>query len=178
MLIEKPIPTKKEQYNSLLSFGDIIVFLMPISLFFIENSLLFWILFCFYTLLIILVVRSLLLGRNTYPYKIQITNNRVQIHYINKGETKILEDAINKITMSIILSANRGGNIENVYIVVNIGDLDFEFNKRANWKYSEIKAIFTAINPTCLNPLEEKNYYRLEELDRLIEVFEGKVKQL
>lgn len=176
MLIEKPVPTKKEQYNNLLSVGDIVVFIMPFSLFFIENSLLFWILFCFYTLLIIIVVRALLLGKNTYPYKIEIKNNRVKIHYIDKGETKFVEEAFNKITLSIKLSANRGGSIENVYIVVNIGDKNFEFNKRANWKYSEIKAIFTAINPHCLNPLEEKNYYRLEELDRLIEVFEGKAK--
>jgi hypothetical protein len=176
MLVEKPVPSKKEQYNNLLSVEDIVIFLAPISLFFIENNLLFWIMFCIYSLLILLVVRTFLLRKNTYPHKIQIKNNRVQIHYIDKGETKFVEEAINKITMSIKLTANRGGSIENVYIVVNIGELDFEFNKRANWKYSEIKAIFTAINSTCLNPLQEKNYYRLEELDRLIEVFEGKAK--
>jgi hypothetical protein len=174
MLIEKPIPTKKEQYNNILSVGDIVIFLAPISLFFIENNLLFWIMFCIYSLLILLVVRTLLLRKNTYPHKILIKNNRVQIHYIDKGETKFVEDTISKIAMSIILSANRGGNIENVYIVVNICEIDFEFNKRSNWKYSEIKAIFNAINPHCLNPLQEKNYYRLEELDRLIEVFERK----
>lgn len=176
MQIEKHIPTSEEQYNNLLSVGDIVVFIMPISLFFLENSLLFWILFSFYTLLIIIVVRALLLGKNTYPYKIEIKNNRVKIHYIDKGETKFVEETINQIALGIKLSANRGGNIENVYIIVNLGDKNFEFNKRANWKYSEIKAIFNAINPNCLNPIEEKNYYRLEELDRLIEVFEGNEK--
>lgn len=136
MLIEKHIPTTEEQYNNLLSVGDIVVFLMPISLFFIENNLLFWIMICIFSLLILLVVRILLLRKNTYPHKIQITNNRVQIHYIDKGETKFIEEAINKITMDIKLIANRGGSIENVYIVVYTGDKNFEFNKRTNWKYS------------------------------------------
>lgn len=176
MLIEKHIPNKSEQFNNLLDVGDLITFLLPLVLFFIENQYLFIGTAIISAFLVFISIRKFRRGVNSYVYKIKIENNRVQIHYLDKNETKVIEDYTHKISLGLFLSVNSSSNIEDVSLTVYFEDKSFDFLKRMTWKYSEIKAIFNAINPNCLNPLEEKNYYRLEELDRLIEVFEGKEK--
>lgn len=178
MLIEKRIPNKTDQFNNLLDVGDIITFLFPLALFFIQNQYIFIGTAIFSAFLLFISISKFRRGVNSYVYKIKIENNRVQIHYLDNNEIKVIEDYMHNISLGLFLSVNSSSNIEDVTLTVYFEDKGFDFLKRTTWKYSEIKAIFNAINPNCLNPLEEKNYYRLEELDRLIEVFEGREKQL
>lgn len=176
MQIEKHIPNKSEQFNNLLDFGDIITYLFPLVLFFIENQYLFIGTVIFSVFLIFVSIRKFKRGVKSYVFKIKIEDNRVQIHYLDNNELKVIEDFTSNISLGLFLTVNSSSNIEDVSLTVYFEDKSFDFLKRMTWKYSEIKAIFTTINDSCKYPLQEKEFYKVEELNRMIEVFEGKAK--
>lgn len=174
MIIEKPIPSKSQRISNALGLEVILMFfglvLMPFLFF---EKVLFMISIGMVLFSIVIITFKLKTKGTFYPYKLELMDNLINIHFVTLKEAKMIESSLFDCDVSLNAVANMSTNIEDVYLKIKVQNKSFEFKRLAGWKHSEQKMIFEIICKKQFHEYTEDDLHWLMWIDKMIEIFES-----